>query len=644
MENLSLDELHKRVRFSVRAYNSLLGGDITTLDELVEKIKDNKLSELTNCGTKTVKEILKLCTPYLPQRFQKKAPRIISIPDFRGNYAEKLQFLQTHFEDLIAHLSTRAKHSLFYLLGKNPKVSDFYSVTIAKFFVFRRLLNAGAKTTKELIEFRQKVVDALPKINEIDEEVLAWENIKKQLTINYSFDIDQLNSLKGIIFKERRIRIFALLKQAIFNEPRLSATRKTVAHYHFEHASHLTLLEIGEILNISRERVRLLKIELDKSLINALRIFDYSQPEVNLSEYGISATSDLLLITNELVQTINNAEHTKFNQKFIYLSISCLLPTHDRIDKLFVRKTDHQGYQLKNYYLINRSILVGFSLTQFFKDIRSQTKLKKQWFFDIDQYVKERIREPRQVKRLIYVCKMLIRYEWSDWLDKDGNLANHKKNTLERLVEVLESEHKLIHLKDITKKVNLYCPNKVYSERQLRSCLLSNRATFISTYTGSMFGLKKWERDMKGIKGGTIRNIVYEFLQRSSKPRTMNDIMKEVRKFRPTASKISVRTSLKLSSKVIVNKLLVGLAEKKYEVPLKKPKATNSWMINHDAYRKFVIKSGRAPRHNKNSSKERKLYSYYYVNIKKFDARKLPEERQRLFEELIKLKKVSKTP
>ena len=90
----------------------------------------------------------------------------------------------------------------------------------------------------------------------------------------------------------------------------------------------------------------------------------------------------------------------------------------------------------------------------------------------------------------------------------------------------------------------------------------------ISYFGRSTFGLKEWENDNEGIKGGTIKEKVIELLLAAQKPLHISEISHEVNKCRNT-NETSILTNLKIDKN---NKFsfypnqFVGLVDMDYEL------------------------------------------------------------------------------
>jgi hypothetical protein len=77
---------------------------------------------------------------------------------------------------------------------------------------------------------------------------------------------------------------------------------------------------------------------------------------------------------------------------------------------------------------------------------------------------------------------------------------------------------------------------------------MRNKLTFIHRGRKSTYGLKKWEDERVDIKGGAIRDIVEEVLQKANSPKHISEIMKTVLSYRPETNEKNVLSNLRQES------------------------------------------------------------------------------------------------
>lgn len=92
---------------------------------------------------------------------------------------------------------------------------------------------------------------------------------------------------------------------------------------------------------------------------------------------------------------------------------------------------------------------------------------------------------------------------------------------------------------------------------------------FVPIGRSSTFGLKKWEQELDNFKGGTIRSITKELLEKSETPKHISEIADHVLRFRPTSNSSNIFQNLRLDKSgtfVFFKNSYIGLNYKKYNV------------------------------------------------------------------------------
>ena len=123
---------------------------------------------------------------------------------------------------------------------------------------------------------------------------------------------------------------------------------------------------------------------------------------------------------------------------------------------------------------------------------------------------------------------------------------NKKPNQHLLLQRVLEAIDEPSHVTIIQSKWNELYPDTPVAIEQIRAIAIRDPLTFFSIGRTSTYGLKRWENEREHLKGGTIRDIVEEVLSKHDVPLHLDDLLPEVKKFRPGTNAPSVRDNLYL--------------------------------------------------------------------------------------------------
>lgn len=151
---------------------------------------------------------------------------------------------------------------------------------------------------------------------------------------------------------------------------------------------------------------------------------------------------------------------------------------------------------------------------------------------------------------------------------------------------------------------------------------------FVPVGRKSVFGLKKWENELENFKGGTIRDIVEEYLTLFSTPKHISSITEYVLKYRPKSSQYSILQNLKLDESglyIFYKKSHIGLASKKYESDFKRlsdvaKSDIKTWDETFEILQNFITIKRRLPFSNRVPEEEIKLYRW--INVQQCKQKK----------------------
>ncbi len=171
-------------------------------------------------------------------------------------------------------------------------------------------------------------------------------------------------------------------------------------------------------------------------------------------------------------------------------------------------------------------------------------------------------------------CEKIIFYEFDLIVNSHGKLI-FEQNTKKRIhyyaIEILEENKTVMHLKDICAAINLKYPELKITEQTLRSSIQREKENFIYFGRSSTYGLRIWENGTENIKGGTIRKLVEEFLNKENFPKHISEIMDYVNLYRPKTNEKNIITNIKADTMgkfCFYDGEFVGLHEKKYEIEI----------------------------------------------------------------------------
>jgi hypothetical protein len=167
------------------------------------------------------------------------------------------------------------------------------------------------------------------------------------------------------------------------------------------------------------------------------------------------------------------------------------------------------------------------------------------------------------------VSEKIINEEFDLYIDIDDNLTFHRtraKQVHEYAIDILEQVGKPMKIHEIYNILKEEHPDVTSGLSSLRGSM--QRAHEIIHFgRSSTFGLKKWEDEMEGIKGGTIRRLVLSYLNDKTEPVHIYEVTEYVLQFRPMTSAKSILMNLKLDPAnvfVFFNQSFLGIKGVKY--------------------------------------------------------------------------------
>lgn len=410
---------------------------------------------------------------------------------------------------------------------------------------------------------------------------------------------------------------------------------------------------IADLLGLSRERVRqVIKVSIDE-LFNKLKFIKNFNDDL-LEKYNIDVNLNFIEINDELIDKINSVNNTNLSRGFItyilfvFLSEEFALVGNIEDVFLFKKIKYRSRYDWKNTYLVRKKVEDEFSFADFVNDIdiRVNDRIYETYIFSFKGYISRfSANENFKFLDLVFpIAEYLLNEEFGIYLNVNENII-FKRNTLkqvyEYVYEALDQLGKPSKVVDIYHKVLELYPHYDTDVDRVRSSMKRNNG-FVPLGRKSIFGLKKWETELENFKGGTIRKIVEEFLDKSDSPKHITEITEYVLVYRPNSSQKSIIANIKLDDSGVFcyfKGSMVGLSRKKYnpsfvivdESDIVKKK---SWEERYQNIVEFTKNNNRLPYSSSCPKSEEKLYRWFNVQLNKIIAGKLEKNKEILIRNL----------
>jgi predicted DNA-binding protein YlxM (UPF0122 family) len=582
---MTIEEINYSEDISVRSFNVCNDNELKDLNAILKHYREHKtFGNLRNCGKKSNEELTELCMKYIdyggsqivePTKPEKQL--ITTISSFNRTQRE---IVNSFIEINSNNLSNRSKNAITSFLNGNLKIRNISERILTNDrFNFQDIKNVGTKTVTELKSFIHTITEFIEKVAEVDSEndLVALRN---RFFIEKTFSI---SSVPNEILESQSIFSlvdFLISKNAIFEKNESIIFQK--AFKVFDNQPELTLDEIAEEINISRERVRQIRKGILENLFNNLQFLKNTEDDL-YQKYNIDQNQKLIIIDEDLNNYINEVNNTNFSVEFntfiIYSYLSDKFDLVGEIEDVLLPKyfNSRDRHNWDNFYLVKNQLTNEFDFKNFANDIDKRINARNEltYSFHFKSYLNNFIKNEDNslISIVFHVAERIINQEFDLIIDLDDNIV-FKRNTVKQVpeyaIEALEKLGLPSKIEDIYKLIELNYPEITKSQDALRGSL-QRTPGIIYFGRSSTYGLKKWEIEKEGIKGGTIKDIIFEYLQNKNDPIHILELLGEVHRYREETNAKNIITNLKLDPQnkfIIFNQSFIGLSNKSYNSKL----------------------------------------------------------------------------
>ena len=655
---MTIEEIYYSEDISVRSFNVCNDNDLKDLNAILKHYREHRtFGNLRNCGKKSNEELTDLCVKYKdygssqivePPKPEKQL--IATISNFTRTQRE---IVNSFIEINSNNLSNRSKNAITSFLNGNLKIRNISErILTNERFNFQDIKNVGTKTVSELKGFIDFIIEFIEKVAEVESEndLVALRNrffIEKTFSIS-SIPIEILESQSIFSLVD-----FLISKNAIFEKNESIIFQK--AFKIFDNQPELTLDEIAEEINISRERVRQIRKGILENLFNNLQFLKNIKDDL-FQKYDIDQNQKLIIIDEDLNNYINEVNNTNFSVEFnTFIIYSYLSDKFDLVGEIedvllpkYFNSRDRHNWNI--FYLVENNVAAFFNFNEFANDLdkRLSERIEESYIFNFKSYLLDfststNLEELNLVSAL---AENILNNEFGIYIDTDDNIIftrNSLKQAYEYAFEALKLLGKPSKVNEITKKVEELHPDYETNDAKVRASMKRDNG-FVPIGRRSIFGLKEWENELENFKGGTIRQIVAEYLSNCSSPQHYSDITSYVLQFRPKTNEYSIIQNIKLDESetfIFFKNSFVGLLSKTYDKTF--VSMTNSETIEKKSWEErytelsgFLALNNRLPFSSGCPENEIKLYRWYKIQVGKTKNGGIEEDKSNLINEIIK--------
>lgn len=536
--NQNLEELLAEDELSVRAFNVCKALGLKTVSEFIGYYDVHQSFMMApNCGDKTDQEFKKLYD------YLKKTNNIShNTAPTQGNLLDFNQVIISKF----LQLTVRSRNRLLEFLNlQNPDPEALKEIILSPRFRPKSIRNIGVKSEAEIRLF-------------IASTLSFWESLQK-VQPDKDYFSRLISRIVGYNFTEQRF-----IEQGKAKELFLLSVGKTIIETKFKEnpvdlfifKSHFGFLEktyslgaIAQKFNLTRERIRQKKVTVLEKVLFELRQLKTLIPYTN---YKNLLTGGSIVILSDSLQTNEVQEVGEHFATFAFGSIFeedyYTLTKDDKIPKPrvvdiyenYTKFKTIQGYYLVSKKLARKQELIG--LFTYLLEKVSQ-RCSQDILLDISSFF-SRDFSPQDLKLL---CG-LFTFESGVAANPERGVLKLPKNSIKLIHEyardVLASIGRPAHVNEILELIRAQYPDFKSNASSLRNLITRNKELFIYFGRTSTFGLKEWELS-GSIKGGTIRDIVEEYLKKFDFLCHISSVLRYVNNYRSTSYN-SLMTNLKL--------------------------------------------------------------------------------------------------
>jgi len=658
------------LNLSVRSSNALkkfLSGDIS-IKSIENKIfKDNyfNINRINDIGARSIpevgfflKEIKSLIIDISKNNIEKDfESHFVKENTNNINYCiEKLnrsqrQIINNYISILTKQLSVRSKNAISNFLGSEPSLNLLSNSIYSKLmFNTNSIKKIGEVSVPEINSYLNEIKDFILEVyNKSEEDELAFLELKYLLK-------SQFNNLDLSLYLQDTSSILKLVnvlieRNHLFNSTDTIILKKTLKIYN--DSVFIKLEKIGKEIGLSGERVRQKRNSIFEKLSSRLQFFQIFGKNF-LSKYYIKNDDDFIIITDETTGFINSVDSTNFSKQFLTFIFNIFYKDNYYIignveDVLILSESKARNrHNWQNIFLVKNDFLHVFDINQLIEDVNFRICERKDdtYKFNFKSYLSRflKIDDYTSLNRIAPICEKIIFEEFNLFLSLDEEII-FERNTIKTIpeyaYEALESLGKPSHVSDIDKQVKVLYPE---FEKTISNANLKREFGFVPFGRQSVFGLKKWENESEKIKGGTIRDIVEDYLLNFKEPQNIKNIADHVLFYRSDTNEKSIYSNLKAEDNnrfLFFKKGFIGLRSQIYndlkheflddnDIISKK-----TWEENFEELLVFISNNNKLPLSINCPEEEIKLNRWLNVQRSKINRGILEDKKNKLLTELI---------
>ncbi len=330
--------------------------------------------------------------------------------------------------------------------------------------------------------------------------------------------------------------------------------------------------DIADKVGLTRERVRQIKSKLYKALRNTVRLWGMNKGEYDFSPYLDYCQMEY---NDQQLNRLNKDEGVNYNSNFIYLILSLFFNEQYILIGDDTKAFSEPYNKGTNLCIVPRELSDIFNFKAMLDDLRLKfnSKVYEDYSIELNQYLLQFFYDDiffDKMPALLELCSKII-HRIFGVIAIDGTLDIEKNATKpipEILEEILSENGEAMSLDEIYEQFTARYPDYSRDKDSLRGNIGRN-SNIVPVSRTSSYVLKEWEK--RGIKGGTIRDIIFDFLLGCDRPLPIEEIVGHVLLFREGTNEKSVYSNMfadnakRFSAYECDGNRLYGLSQKNYD-------------------------------------------------------------------------------
>ncbi len=531
----------------------------------------------------------------------------------------KYSIINKEFENLLERLSVRSRNGIINYKG------DFIEDFVNKSGDIKSIQHIGKKSETEIfgVVERLKSLISTMKLREVSVEEIDIMN--KSSFYGECFDEYALAFYRS----HGHLPMFYMLARLLKKE--ISSKRDyQILNMHtplFCDEDFLTLDEIANLLNLTRERVRQIHLKMSKYIRHDIEKKKEAK-EINIEKI-YSSDADWQYVRDSLkgrnyisinaTTELGSEENHGFTEEYVFLIVSIVAKDiFTLIGRDPICFTSKCKQKWNNSYLVEKHLADVFDFNELFQIIENyedtctedSVATAKDMLLDLffpawKEFDSNVVDELSEVLSTILIQEFGLIPDEFFRFTIEGKKEEDAANTL---YDILSANGNPLSIDELYNAIDSKYPGKYKSPASIRIIVMKD-PRMCSVGSKSLIGLIDWDH----IKIGSIRDIIIQFLSNFDEPQHSSDIYNYVKRFRETSENSIRSTMISGEQFVQFSGSFYGLKGKEYPLIFYKDESERNFEQKIKELEAFLQKEKHFPFTPSNLAEE-SLYRWWNKN------------------------------